>query len=332
MTQEINPRVNTGSSRIDAINVTPLAAALGAEVACGPLQSLAPAAVSAVKRAALHHLVLAFRNQRLSDTDLSAFGAHFGEFQIAPPLSNQLVNDGKAQEGGRIPGLPEITVVSNVVENGVALGGLGDGEVFWHSDMAGYEIPAHYTILHALEVPPAGGRTGFVNLYAAWDTLPSELRDRVRSLSLKHDMSVDANGNVRKRFESYAGADTRKLPGATHPLVRTHPETQSDLLFLGRRVKAWLVGLELDESEALIDRIWTHATRPEFTYFHNWRKGDVLMWDNRCVLHRREPFDPKARRIMHRVVIKGTEPPFREDAPQAPHPRAATFLYHRVTH
>jgi len=324
MSAHPSTRAASRTDPVGPIEIIPFDAVLGAEVRCGDLRDLDEKKVAAIRRASLDHLVLLFRGQHLSDADLSAFGRRFGEFQIGPPLSNQLVNEGRAKEGGRIEGLPEITVVSNVVENGVALGGLGDGEVFWHSDMAGYEIPAHHTILHALEVPPSGGRTGFVNMYAAFEALPRDLRDQVLALDLKHDMSVDANGYVRKRFAEYADADIRTLPGATHPLVRTHPEAGANLLFLGRRVKAWLVGLDVATSDALLDRLWEHTTRDAFTYFHPWRPGDVLMWDNRSVMHRREPFDAAARRVMHRVVLKGTERPYRVlDPMPAAHPRAA---------
>jgi len=148
------------------------------------------------------------------------------------------------------------------------------------------------------------GRTGFDNMYLAWDTLPTNLRARVEELSLKHDATIDAAGYVRKRFAEAPG-DVRESPGASHPLVCTHPETGRNCLYLGRRAKAWLVGLPVEESEALLDRLWAHATQPHFAWHHDWRAGDVVMWDNRCVMHRRDAFDPGSRRIMHRTQIKG---------------------------
>jgi len=168
-------------------------------------------------------------------------------------------------------------------------------------------------------VPAGAGRTGFDNMYLAWDTLPTNLRARVEELSLKHDATIDAAGYVRKRFAEAPG-DVRESPGASHPLVCTHPETGRNCLYLGRRAKAWLVGLPVEESEALLDRLWAHATQPHFAWHHDWRAGDVVMWDNRCVMHRRDPFDPRTRRILHRVVIKGT-PPRREPGMLPAHPR-----------
>ncbi|MGZ9067331.1 MAG: TauD/TfdA dioxygenase family protein, partial [Burkholderiales bacterium] len=171
----------------------------------------------------------------------------------------------------------------------------------------------NHTVLYAIYVPREGGKTGFNNMYAAYETLPADLCERVKHLTLKHDATTDAAGYVRKRFADSAGADLRTTPGAVHPLVRTHPETGRACLYLGRRSKAYLTGLPLEESEALLDALWAHATAPKLAWFHDWRAGDLLMWDNRCVMHRREPFDPNARRILHRVVIKGTKPYFQKE-------------------
>ena len=289
------------------MEVIAMNAALGAEVRCGDLRRLDDAGVAAVRRAWLDHLVILVRNQDMSDADLVAFGRRFGEFQYSNPLPSPLANEGKVQQGGRDDRYPEVTVVSNIVENGVARGGLGDGELVWHSDMSSFEAPPNQTILHSIEVPSSGGRTGFNNMYLAWDALPTALRARVNGLQLKHDATTDAAGYVRKQFQD-APDDLRVSPGAVHPLVRTHPETGRNCLFLGRRSKSYLVGLEIAESEQLLDVLWAHAARSEFEWFHDWKPGDLLMWDNRCAMHRREPFDAGARRMLHRVVIKGTRP------------------------
>jgi taurine dioxygenase len=306
------------------IDVLPFRGPLAAEIRCGDVRSIDDATVSEIREAWLEHLVVLFRRQNLSDADLIAFGRRFGQFQYSNPLPSPLANEGKAQQGGRHDTHPEITVVSNVVENGVAIGGLGDGELVWHSDMSSFEAPPNQTTLYALEVPGCGGRTGFNNMYAAYDTLPDALRARVESLTLKHDATIDAAGYVRKNFAHAADLDIRTSPGAVHPLVRTHPETGRNCLFLGRRVKSYLVGLSVEQSDTLLDALWAHATSAELAWFHDWQPGDLLMWDNRCVMHRREPFDPKARRVLHRVVIKGTKPFNKPEAAQlGSHPRAA---------
>jgi len=296
-----------------AIEVIPTRAALGAEVRCGDLRSIDDGTVRAIRQAWLEHLVVFFRDQRLTDADLVRFGAGFGEFQYTNPLPSPLANEGRVKQGGRQEAHPEITVVSNVVENGVAIGGLGDGELVWHSDMSSFEAPPNQTMLYALEVPASGGRTGFNNMYLAYETLPDALRERVDTLGLKHDATIDAAGYLRRQYAATAEVDVRDTPGAVHPLVRTHPETGRSCLFLGRRTKSYLTGLPLDESEALLDALWAHATQDRFAWFHAWRPGDLVMWDNRCVMHRREPFDPNARRVLHRVVVKGTKPYFQKE-------------------
>ena len=196
------------------------------------------------------------RGQQLSDADLVAFGRRFGDCQISHPLPSPLANEGKVKQGGRDERHPEITVVSNVVEDGVARGGLGDGELMWHSDMSSYEAPPNQTILYSIEVPSGIGRTGFNNMYLALDALPPALRARVDGLMLKHDATIDAAGYVRERFKD-AAADVRVSPGAVHPLVRTHPETGRNCLFLGRRSKAYVAGMTVAESDALLDALWS---------------------------------------------------------------------------
>ena len=172
---------------VRTIEVRPTAAPLGAEIRCGDLRMLTEEAVQAIRRAWLEHLVVVFRDQTLTNADLVAFGRRFGEFQYSNPLPSPLAHEGKVKQGGRDEAHPEITVVSNIVEKGVAIGGFGDAELVWHSDMSSFEVPPNQTVLYALEVPQSGGSTGFANMYAAFDTLPVELKARARGLRLKHD-------------------------------------------------------------------------------------------------------------------------------------------------
>jgi taurine dioxygenase len=276
----------------------PAAPRLGAEITGVDLRAIDDAAFSAIHRAWIDHQVLLFRGQSLSDQDLIAFSRRFGDLDHAPVQEN----------GQRIAsGMPEIYVVSNVIENGVEIGSLGYGEAVWHTDMSYLRSPPKASMLYALEIPPAGGDTSFVDMYAAFEALPASLRDRAMGLRVKHDGTYNSGGYVRQGVTPTD--DPRQAPGTMHPLVCTHPESGRRMLYLGRRRMAWLEGFELAESDALLDEIWTHATQRRFVWTHQWRVGDLVLWDNRCTMHRRDPFDASTRRIMHRTQVKGAAPP-----------------------
>jgi taurine dioxygenase len=162
-------------------------------------------------------------------------------------------------------------------------------------------------MLYALEVPPAGGNTEFVNMYSAYEALPAELQQRIAGLRIKHDGTYNSGGYVRQGVTPTD--DPRESPGALHPLVCTHPETRRRVLYLGRRRNAYIEGFDLLNSDALLDELWSYTDRAEFAWHTAWRAGDLVLWDNRCTMHRRDPFDPAARRIMHRTQIKGQTRP-----------------------
>jgi len=275
------------------MHVRPTDAALGAIVEGVDVRALDPAAFAAIHRAWLDHQVLLFREQELTDEDLVAFSRRFGDLDEAP-----------VQETGQrfVEGHPEIYVVSNVVQDGVPIGSLGSGEAVWHTDMSYLPDPPKASALHALEVPPHGGDTSFCSMYAAWDQLAEPLRNRVEGLRVKHDGTYNSGGYTRQGVTPTG--DPRTSPGALHPLVTVHPETGRRSLYLGRRRNAYIEGLPLDDSNALLDEIWAEATREPFTWRHQWRAGDLVLWDNRCTMHRRDAFDPSSRRVMHRTQIK----------------------------
>ena len=195
-----------------------------------------------------------------------------------------------------------MNVISNIKADGVPIGGLGDGEAIWHADMTYVDRPPMAAMLHALEVPPEGGDTYWANMYLAYETLPAKLKAAIDGRVAVHDATYNSAGLLRKGYKEIS--DPREAPGARHPLVRVHAETGRKCLYLGRRRNSHIVGLPLAESEALLDELWAHATQPRFTFRQQWRAGDVLLWDNRCTLHRRDAFDPHARRLMHRTQIR----------------------------
>lgn len=276
-----------------AITIAPTGGALGAEIRNVDLRAVDDGDFAVICGAWHDHFMLVFRGQQLSDDDLIAFSRRFGELDWAP-----------VQESGRrfVEGHPEIYVVSNVVENGVPIGSLGAGEATWHTDMSYLEAPPKASMLYALEAPPAGGDTYFNNMYAAYEILPEGLKRRIEGLSLKHDGTYNSGGYVRQGVT--AVDDPVTSPGTYHPLVCTHPETRRRALYLGRRRNAYISGLPLAESEGLLDELWSYATRPELAWGHKWRVGDLVLWDNRCTMHRRDAFDAGSRRVMHRTQIR----------------------------
>jgi taurine dioxygenase len=276
----------------------PTGAALGAEIRGVDLRTIDAPAFAEIHRHWLDHLVLLFRGQDLNDDELIAFSRRFGELDWAP-----------VQETGRrfVEGHPELYVVSNVVENGVPIGSLGAGEAIWHTDMSYIEDPPKASVLYALEVPPSGGETGFVNMYSGYEALPAGLKHRVEGLSVKHDGTYNSGGYVRQGVD--AVDDPATSPGAVHPLVISHPETKRRALYLGRRRNAYIMGWSVADSETLLDEVWSYAARDEYTWYNSWRAGDLVLWDNRCTMHRREAFDAGTRRIMHRTQIKGETRP-----------------------
>jgi len=274
-----------------------LEAALGAIVRGIDLsRPLAADEVRTLEHVWRERLVVVLRGQRLSDPQLIAFSRQFGE--LDPPGPNPY---GEPFIGEH----PELNVISNVVENGKPIGNLGDGEAVWHADMTYVEVPPKAAVLYALEVPPSGGNTYFANMFAAFDALPTGLKAAAQGRIAVHDGSTNSAGMLRKGYKKVT--DVREVEGARHPLVRTDPRTGRKALFLGRRPNSYVIGLAVPESEALLDALWAHATKPQFAMCHAWQVGDVLMWNNLCVLHRRDPFDASSRRVMHRSQIKGTE-------------------------
>ena len=240
-------------------------------------------------------LVLVFKKQNLDDHKLINFSKYFGE--LDPPGPNPYGVT-------FLPEFPEINVISNVKnEQGTPIGNLGDGEAVWHADMTYQELPPKAGILYALEVPENQGNTHFANMALAYSELPKRRKEKINGKILIHDSAHNSAGMLRKGYEEVENpSDT---PGARHPIVIRDKNTNKKLLFLGRRPHAYIIGLELEESEDLLNEIWEHATQDKFTWTQQWEKGDLLMWKNLNVLHKRDAFDPNTRRVMHRTQIKG---------------------------
>jgi taurine dioxygenase len=272
---------------------------IGAEVRHVDLAQISESQIDAIKSAWYRHDVLLFRNQKLTDDDLLSFSRHFGLLDSPP-------NQGAGRKSP--PGYPEVYVVSNVVdEQGEPIGALGDGEAAWHTDMSYAAHPPDASMLYALEVPSWGGDTSFSSMKAALASMPRTLVERIRNLEIKHDGTYDSGGTVRKGLQP--SNDPRTSVGTPHPLIIEHPVSGAPALYLGRRRNAYLMGLELAESERLLDQIWSFVGAA--VYRHSWAVHDLVLWDNRTTMHRRDAFDPEARRVMHRTQIKGSGAPRR---------------------
>ncbi len=280
-----------------AVKVIPTDKPVGADIAGMDLSQLSDADFKVIFDAWMKHHVLRFRGQDLTKDQFLEFSARFGELDKAP------IN--KTGEPW-IAGYPNLAVMSNVIVDGKPLGSLGYGEAVWHTDMSYNDVTPSAAILYGLEVTQTGGETGFISMYDAYDTLPADLKAAIEGKQIKHDASRNSAGELRKGYQEFT--DPREAPGAVHSIVIRHPVTHRPALFLGRRPAGYIVGLPLDESEALLDRLWAHATQGQNAWYQKWNVGDLLIWDNRCVMHKRTAFDPNERRFMLRTQIKGARP------------------------
>jgi len=301
--------------------IVPTQAVLGAEVRGLDLRQLDDDTFRELHRAWLDHVILVFRSQSLVAQDLVNLVRRFGTPVTSSGLHKRDLKERAGNELLRLP--PEVTVVSNVKQDGKSVGILGDGEVVWHSDFSFKERPTAARMLVAMEVPPRelGGSTYFLSCYAAYDALSPGMKKRVSGLTIKQADIVDTAMKVRPGMA--LDMDFRSVPGPSHPVISTHPETGHNMLFLGRRHGSYVNGLSIEDSEALLNELWAHATQPRFWYEHKWSVGDVVVWDNRATLHRREPFDSNTRRVLYAAQVEGHKP---YEAPNAlerpPHPRA----------
>ena len=258
------------------------------------LLTLSESEFEEIYQAWLHYGVLRFRNQALDDHALQQFSARFG------PLEEMPLGRMSQQERKKIPNI-YVTVLSNIRVNGKPIGGLGNAEASWHSDMTYVDTPPPASVLLGVEIPPSGGDTYFADQAAAHAALPASLIQRVVDLSIKHDAAHTSVGSLRHGYEPFD--DPRDAPGSVHPIVRIHEETGNETLYLGRREWAYIPGLPLAESEALLDELWSYAALAQNVWQQTWQPDDLIVWDNRRVLHRRDDFDNNARRLMKRCQV-----------------------------
>lgn len=300
----MTPAIAASAPQAGPFEVVPCRAALGAEVRGIDLTTIDDAMFDWLHDIWLEHLLLVFRGQRFSADDLVTLVRRFGTPVTSSALHKRSLEERTANKVFSLP--PEVTVVTNVKENGKPVGILGDGEVVWHSDFSFKEAPTAARMLLAVEIPPAGGLTYFTNCYAAYDTLPDAMKRRLSGMTIKQANIVDTAMQVRPGAS--LDMDIREVPGPSHPVISTHPETGRNMIFLGRRHGAYVNGLSLEDSEALLDELWAHTVQPKFTYVHEWAVGDVVVWDNRATLHRRDAFQSDSRRVLYAAQVEGHRP------------------------
>lgn len=275
---------------MSGFTIRPLAPSLGAEIRDLDLTSpLDRDTISAIHAAWLQHLILVFRCGEISEDDQTRLAGYFGPTVGA--RSKQRSDGGDRR----------LMLISNIRQNGEPIGLLPDGELMFHSDSVFLEKPLMGAILYAEEIPSTGGNTLFANMYDAYGSLTDELKTRVTGLQAVH--VFDYETQVKSgRF------DRSSAPHATHPAIRTHPETGRKALYVNRLMTEELVGLPRAENDDLLQRLYRHAEDSTHVYEHIWQVNDLMMWDNRCTQHARTDFPTGERRLLRRVGIEGDRP------------------------
>ena len=270
-----------------------LSPALGAEIRGIDLRRpLDAETVAALRAAWLDHLVLVFRGQDLDEDDQARFAGAFGT-----PSATQRP-DKRSEK--HIPDR-RILLITNIRENGKPIGFLPDGELQFHSDSAFLEQPLMATVLYAVAIPSHGGNTLFANAYMAFEALPPVLKRRLADR--KGHNVYDYTTQVKT-----GKLDRTGLPHAVHPVIRTHPETGGKAIYVNRLMTEEIDGMAPEESAEILAALFATIERPEFVYEHVWRRGDLIIWDNRCVQHARRDFPADQTRLMRRIGIAGDTP------------------------
>ena len=272
------------------MNITKLSPALGAEIrGINFMQPIDELTVAKIRSAWLEYLVLVFRCGEVSEDAQIHFAERFGPTVGA--RSKQRSDGGDRR----------LMVISNVRENGKPIGALPDGELMFHSDSVFMEKPLMGAMLYAEELPSSGGNTLFANMYSGYQSLSGELKARIDGLRAVNVFDYETQVKTRRYKRS-------NLPHATHPVVRTHPETGRQALYVNRLMTEEIVGLPPRESDGLLQTLFAHAENRNHIYEHIWQNNDLVMWDNRCTQHARTDFPADERRLLRRVGIEGDVP------------------------
>ena len=271
------------------IEVRRITGALGAEVrGIDASRELPDEAIDELRAAYLEHLVIVLRGQKLAPPQLVAFAGRFGEPMEYPQLKG-------------LPECPLVTPVIKLEHERVNFGGV------WHSDTTYLERPPMGSMLYALETPPHGGDTLFANQYLAYEALSDGLKETLaRLVGVNSSMKAEVSRSREDRLRE-AGVEQKTLIGE-HPVVRTHPETGRKALYVNLGHTAAFKGWSEQESAPLLEFLFAHQVRPEFTCRLHWEPGSLAFWDNRCAQHNPVNDYHGFRRVMHRVTLAGDTP------------------------
>nr|ACF98189.1 putative TauD/TfdA family dioxygenase [uncultured bacterium 1114] len=273
----------------------PLSATMGADTSDIDVSHADAVPMDDVLAAFRQHHLLSFRGQTLTDEQIYNFAAKFGPVE----QNKRRYADGTV--------MASVHGITNLDADGKPSSRPDVREnYYWHSDKSHQEVPALTTMLYGVEIPPAGGETEFADMTRAYAALPPETKRRIDDLKVEHSW-----GYMRETVAGLAPTEEEKLksPPVIHPLVRIHPDTGAKSLYVGMYCSR-VIGMDVSEGRELLKEMIDHATRPEFLFRYKWRQGDLVMWDNRCLVHRAlDNFEmDKHRRILRRVVVRGTRP------------------------
>jgi taurine dioxygenase len=271
-----------------ALETRPLTPTFGAEVSGVQIASDCPSeTLDEVRDLWLQHKLLLFRDQFPSETDLVDFSRHFGPLEIH--VRREYLS----------PDNPEILYISNIKQNGRAIGILSENEVGWHYDQIYLPKPAVGSLLASVKIPPDGASTHFADMEAAYEQLPEDIKAKLQGKRATQSYEAfNAAYSVPTSNEQ-----KKKTADIDHPIIRTHPITGRKSLYMCPGMTTQILGMPEEESRELLDFLFDWIVRPEFVYSHEWVLGDAVMWDNACTMHKRDPFDQQYERLMKRTTI-----------------------------
>jgi len=281
-----------------SLSVTPLSPALGAEIGGADIAAgISDGDFRRIENAWADYSLICLRGQDMTDDQQVAFGARFGPLAPWSRFADKVEGDETRN--------PYLMLITNIREDGKFIGSLAEGDIEFHSDGIYIEKPLAATMLYCVIPTIHGGETAFVNMYSAYDSLPDEIKIRIEELKALHAFTY----NSRRESDNAARkTNWDDVAHFVHPVVRTHPVTGRRALYVNRLMTQEITGIDPVESREILDILYTHIENPDFMYEHVWRKGDVLLWDNRCLAHARRDFPPEETRLMKRLTIAGEQP------------------------